>query len=221
VGLEAADLVFMEQVHGPAVAVVGLSDAGRGLTDHARAVPGVDALVTTDPDVGLVVMVADCVPVLLAVAGRGVAAVHAGRAGVTAGVVGAAVAILAAEAGAEPRAVLAVIGPAVGPCCYEVPADLRREVVVAAPAAGGTTSWGTPSLDLPAAVVQQLVAAGAGAVRDIGGCTRCDTTWFSHRATTAPPPGERPAPAGRQAGVIRMGAPPALLTDVHSLGFPV
>jgi polyphenol oxidase len=202
VGLEAPDLVVMEQVHGPGVAVVGLADRARGLDDHARAVPDVDALVTTDPDVGLVVMVADCVPVLLAAPRRGVAAVHAGRAGVQSGVVGAAVGTLVEQAGVAPDAISALIGPAVGGCCYEVPRALQIEVLSVAPAARAETRWGTPSLDLPAAVSQQLRAAGVASVERVGGCTMCESgTWFSHRATT-----NGDAAPGRQAGVVRMGA---------------
>jgi polyphenol oxidase len=202
VGLEDVDLVFMEQVHGAGVAVVGLSDRARGLESRSPAVPGVDALVTTDPDVGLVVMVADCVPVILAVPRRGVAAIHAGRAGVASGIVGATVAVLAEEAGAAPADAVARIGPAVGGCCYEVPRALQVEVAASARAASATTRWGTPSLDLPAAVEEQLRAAGVRDVERVGGCTVCQAaTSFSHRAST-----NAGAPEGRQAGVVRMGA---------------
>jgi copper oxidase (laccase) domain-containing protein len=142
------------------------------------------------------------VPVLLAVPRRGVAAVHAGRVGVESGVVGAAVHVLSERSGARPGQVQAVIGPAVGGCCYEVPAELQLEVALRAPAARATTTWGTPALDLPAAVVQQLRAAGVTDVAILGGCTRCGQgTWFSHRATTS-----LQAPAGRQAGIVRLGA---------------
>jgi YfiH family protein len=208
VGLDAADLVFMEQVHGPGVAVVGLADRGRGLEARSAPVPGVDALVTTDPDVGLIVLVADCVPVLLAVPGSGVAAVHAGREGVAGGVVGAASSVLAAETGAAPEEVRAIVGPAVGPCCYEVPRALQLDVVSRVGSAGATTSWGAPSLDLPGVVRAQLLAAGVADVERVGGCTVCSDgaedgpVWFSHRATT-----NDDAPAGRQAGVIAMTRP--------------
>jgi polyphenol oxidase len=217
VDLEAVDLVFMEQVHGPGVAVVGLSDAGRGLDDHARAVPEVDALVTTDPDVGLVVLVADCVPVLLAVPRRGVAAVHAGRAGVASGIIGAGVHVLTEQTGARPGDVHAVLGPAIGGCCYEVPAELQLEVALRAPAARARTSWGTPSLDLPAAVVEQLRAAGVMDVDRVAGCTRCGSgTWFSHRAAT-----DAESAPGRQAGVVRLGARSHVTSNAAPPGSPV
>lgn len=199
VGLTAADAVFMRQVHGGAVARVGRAEAGRGARDHAEAVPGVDGLVTTAEDVGLVVLVADCVPLLLAAPRAGVAAVHAGRYGVARNVTGTAVALLGAATGAAPGDLAAVVGPAIGACCYEVPDQLADDIAAAAPAARSETTWGTASLDLPAAVLAQLHAAGVRAVARAGGCTRCDpATWFSHRATTA-----QQAAAGRQAGIVR------------------
>jgi YfiH family protein len=194
VDADRADLVFMQQVHGGDVAVVGAEDRGRGVAAHGDGVPAVDALVTTAPGVALVVQVADCVPVLLADPGHAVAAVHAGRGGVVAGVVDAAV---AAMAPAVPARVAAVIGPAIGGCCYEVEPELADRVAVDVPRARATTTWGTASLDLPAAVAAQLATLGIGDVSRVGGCTRCtDRQWYSHR---------REPGAGRQAGVIVRG----------------
>jgi hypothetical protein len=212
-GVDLDDAVFMGQVHGAGVRRVTLADRGRGTADPASAVGDVDALVTTEERVALVVLAADCVPVLLAAPGAGVAAVHAGRRGIAAGVVGAAVAVLAAAAGLAPRDVDAVIGPAIGGCCYEVPRALAHEVTAVVPAARTTTTWGAAALDLPAAALAQLEAAGVERVRRVGGCTRCGhTTWFSHRASAA---GD--APAGRQAGVVVLGAEPPPRGDVASL----
>jgi YfiH family protein len=191
VGVGPGDLVFMRQVHGPGVAVVGGADRGRGAHAHADGIVDVDALVTFDTDVALAVLVADCVPVLLVDPQRAVAAVHAGRGGVMTGVV---FATLAAMSPPAPGEVCALIGPAIGGCCYEVPAALAGQVAATVPAARATTTWGTPALDLPAAVDAQLRAAGVTDVRRSGGCTRCDgTRWFSHRRA----PGQ-----GRQAGVV-------------------
>jgi YfiH family protein len=194
VGVGTDDLVFMRQVHGADVAVVDDRDRGRGLHAHDDGVPSVDALVTADEGVALVVQVADCVPVLLADPDQAVAAVHAGRGGVVAGVVRAAVDALAP---ADPARVEAVIGPAIGGCCYEVEPELAEAVGAVAPGASATTTWGTPSLDLPTAVVAQLAAAGIANVRRVGGCTHCTARrWYSHR---------REPGAGRQAGVVVRG----------------
>lgn len=218
VGATAADAVFMQQVHGGDVAVVTHAHAGRGVTDYDDAILGVDALVTHEEDLALAVLVADCVPVVLVAPGQAVGVVHAGRGGVLAGVVGTAVRHL----GADPRQVAAFIGPAIGGCCYEVPQDMADEAARSVPAAAATTSWGSPSLDLPAAVAAQLRAAGVGDVQRIAACTRCDATvLFSHRATTA---GE--AAPGRQAAIVmRAGAPaagaPAGSATTASLESPV
>lgn len=194
VGVGTGDLVFMRQVHGAGVAVVGGNDRGRGLHVHGDGVPSVDALVTDAEGVALVVQVADCVPVLLADPGRTVAAVHAGRGGVVSGVVAAAVDAMAPTV---PSQVEAVVGPAIGGCCYEVGQELVDDVAAEVPAARARTTWGTPSLDLPAAVVAQLATAGIEQVTRVGGCTRCTPSrWYSHR---------REPGAGRQAGVVVRG----------------
>ena len=232
IGATLASAVFMEQVHAGKVAVVGAAEQGRGTGNHADAIAGVDALVTFEPDVAVIVLAADCVPVLLADPGRGVAAVHAGRRGVQAQVAVAAVRALTRRDGTDASMVVALIGPAIGGCCYEVPGALRDEVAATWPQAGACTTWGSPSLDLPAAVTAQLVEAGVARVEHVGGCTHCKPArWFSHRATgggsagasgVAGPAGATGGAgwaAGRQAGiVVRRGqTPPARPTAAACL----
>jgi YfiH family protein len=189
-------LVFMQQVHGPQVAVVGTAHQGRGLRAHADGIPAVDALVTFDTGVALAVLVADCVPVVICDPQRSVAVIHAGRGGVASGVVAAAVAQMTPPA---PERLRAIIGPAIGGCCYEVEPELADQVAATVPAARSTTSWGTAALDLPAAVDAQLRELGVTGVQRVGGCTRCDgERWFSHRRV----PGR-----GRQAGAVVRSAP--------------
>jgi polyphenol oxidase len=178
-------LELMHQVHGAAVGVVTAA------TPTGAELRGVDALVTAEPDRALAVQVADCVPILLASAG-GVGAVHAGRRGVAADVVGAAVGALGELAGPV-DALRAVIGPAIGGCCYEVPEAMHDEIVADHPAAAATTTWGTPALDLPAAVAARLRQLGVARVHRAAGCTACEPGWFSHR---------RDPEAGRQLGVV-------------------
>ncbi|MGH8908019.1 MAG: polyphenol oxidase family protein [Egibacteraceae bacterium] len=196
-GLQSGDAVFMEQVHGGRAARVGRADRGRGAAGRASAIAGVDALVTTDSSVALTVLTADCVPVLLLAPGRGVGAVHAGRRGVQAAVVVTAVAALTRATGSCASRLSALIGPAIGGCCYEVPAALADEVTAVVPAAAATTRWGTPSLDLATAVESQLRDCGVEMVTRADACTRCGSQrWFSHRATADG------APEGRNASVI-------------------
>lgn len=191
-----APVAYAWQVHGRGVHVV----TGPAEIPDDGPVAQADALVTVGGRVALAVLVADCVPVLLADGAAGVAAVaHAGRAGVAAGVVGAAVAVMA-HLGADVARLRAVVGPAVCGRCYEVPAALRDEVAAVVPEAAAVTSWGTPALDLPAAVAAQLHAAGVQAVSDVARCTLEDPRWPSHRGTGADPA----RPAGRFAGVVRV-----------------
>ena len=165
-GLVRDDLVFAEQVHGAGVAVVDRSFAGRD-----AGVAGVDALVTTTPGLGLVVLAADCLPVLLADPAAGVVAVaHAGRQGLVAGVLQATVTAMAGL-GATAAGTFAVVGPAACGRCYEVPAELAAEVERAVPGSRSTTRTGTASVDLTAGAVAVLTAAGLSAVRTVGGCT--------------------------------------------------
>ena len=184
-------VVRMRQVHAAGVAVVSGADPA---DPPAEA----DALVTDRPGIALATRVADCVPVLLADPAAGVvAAVHAGRRGVLAGVVPRAV---AAMGGLGATRVRAWVGPHVCGACYEVPAGMRDEVAAAVPATYACTRRGTPALDLGAGVVAQLADLGC-AVTEIGGCTMEDPRWHSHRRDGAA--------AGRFAGLVwRSGAPP-------------
>ena len=184
IGLEPARVAWMNQVHGAAVATVDRPQV---------AVPTADALVTDQPRLALVVVVADCVPVLLADPEAGVgAAVHAGRAGAAAGVVPAALASMA-ELGAEPDRIDALLGPTVCGGCYEVPADMRDEVDAALPGSAAVTRLGTPSVDLHAGLRRQLAERGVRAVDADTRCTVEDDQLFSHR---------RERPTGRFAGVV-------------------
>lgn len=162
-------VVYMDQCHGAQVAVVDAAP---------RTPPACDALVTTSPDLALAVLVADCVPVLLA-SGDGVAAaVHAGRPGLLAGVVPAAVAAMR-DLGATD--IDAVLGPSVCGRCYEVPAAMREEVASAHPVSAAVTWTGTPALDIAAGVAEQLRGLGV-AVRWLPGCTRESPDLYSYRA---------------------------------------
>ena len=184
-GLAEDRLVWMNQVHGTGVAVVD------GPQD--RAVPATDALVTATPGLVLCVLVADCVPVLLADHETGVvAAVHAGREGVRQGVVPATLSAMA-SLGARARHVTALLGPAVCGSCYEVPEEMQREVARVAPAAAVRTRQGTPGLDLRAGIADGLHRAGVTQVVHDPRCTVEDRFLFSHR---------RDGTTGRQAGLV-------------------
>ena len=187
-GVPSSALLWMTQVHGTGVAIVEDADE--------NPVADVDALVTATPGLVLCVLVADCVPILLADDDRGVvAAVHAGREGVRQGVVPAALSAMA-SLGARARHVSALLGPAVCGGCYEVPAAMQADVARSAPAAAVPTREGTPGLDLRAGIEEILRKAGIPEVVQDPRCTVEDPTLFSHR---------RDGVTGRQAGLVWLG----------------
>lgn len=202
-GLRGADLRLMDQRHGCSVALTTATATATTATNPAGApaatapAPPVDALVTDQTDEALVVLVADCVPLLLVDRTEGLAAaVHAGRPGLLAGVVPAALEVLA---GLGARRLEAVVGPSVCPRCYEVPADLRDEAAALVPAAASVSWTGTPAIDVAAGVVQQLADSDLDiAVRWLPGCTREREDLYSYR---------RDGTTGRFAGVVRLLPP--------------
>lgn len=185
-GIDPGRVVWMNQVHGAEVAVV--SEAWGD-----RPVPEVDAVVTAERGLALAVLTADCTPVLLAdpVAGV-VGAAHAGRPGMIAGVVPAAVRAMT-ELGAEPARIVARTGPAVCGRCYEVPDAMRADVAAVEPTAYAETSWGTPAVDVTAGVHAQLERLGVRDREQSPVCTLESGDHFSYR---------RDRSTGRLAGYV-------------------
>jgi hypothetical protein len=171
----ATGLAFarVRQVHG---ARVVRADAATPPVEEA------DAIVVTGGRVAACVSVADCVPVLLADPATGaVAAIHAGWRGTIALAAAEAVRALARETGAPADRLIAAIGPSIGPCCYEVAADLSarfaREI-------GSEVVRDGSRLDLWAANRRVLEREGVTPDRIdlVGRCTACDPLrFFSHR----------------------------------------
>jgi YfiH family protein len=143
---------------------------------------------------------ADCTPILLAdPRRRAIAAVHAGWRGTAVRAASSAVKALRDAFGSEARDLIAGIGPAIGPCCYAVGADVF-ESFVDRPWAATTTRTGAPALDLWEANRRDLIDAGVPAeqIESANICTQCASDrFFSHRANGG-------QPAGRFAAVIRL-----------------
>jgi polyphenol oxidase len=200
-GLEPDGVVWMNQVHGADVAMVDGPWGSSDFSDFSGSsgsgdIPSVDAIVTARRGLALAVLTADCVPVLLADPVAGVAAAaHAGRPGMVAGVVPAAVRAMI-EHGAEPARIVARTGPAVCGRCYEVPDAMRAEVAAVEPAAYAETSWGTPSVDVCAGVHAQLERLGVHDREQSPVCTLESPDHFSYRRDRA---------TGRLAGYVWLG----------------
>ncbi|MFE2213069.1 peptidoglycan editing factor PgeF [Streptomyces canus] len=185
-GIDPARVVWMNQVHGADAVVVSVPWG-------ERPVPQVDAIVTAERGLALAVLTADCTPVLLADPVAGIAAAaHAGRPGMIAGVVPAALRAMT-ELGADPARIVARTGPAVCGKCYEVPEEMRADVAAVEPTAHAETSWGTPSVDVTAGVHAQLDRLGVRDRQQSPVCTLESGDHFSYR---------RDRTTGRLAGYV-------------------
>ena len=149
--------------------------------------PG-DVIVTTAPSAVLGIWTGDCAPIVLAAAdGSRLVAAHAGWRGLVRGVLREAVHALG-----DVRGATVALGPMIGACCYEFSVEERDAVAdalgIPTEMISGSTTWGTPALDMDAAVCAGLTALGINtdvAIR-LGGCTGCCTELFSHRMRRDP-----------------------------------
>ena len=169
---------FMNQVHGDEVVEV------KSIGDD----PTCDALITRAPGIALAVMVADCIPLLLS-ASTVIGAVHVGRRGLMNSVAVKAVDVMR-KLGADQ--IHAQLGPSICGRCYEVPQELADEVVAKHPAASSLTNNLTPALDLPRALIADLVASGVTYEASTI-CTLENDEYFSYRRHNI---------TGRNAGVV-------------------
>lgn len=201
IGNSLDDFVFCEQSHQPNVHIVTEEHRGRGARSISDAIAQTDALVTAVPGITLVVMAADCVPlVLFDPVARVLACVHAGWGGTVRGVTPAAVEAMR-TLGAEPARIIAGIGPAIHPDRYQVGSDVvelaERAFGEAAAAVVRPDGGGKWLFDLWQANALQLTAAGVllERVHIAGRDTGPDTPFYSHRSE---------GPCGRFAAVARL-----------------
>lgn len=185
VGLDPEQIVWMEQLHTNTVtAVTG---------QHPEPVPATDALVTATRGLALAVLVADCVPVLLADHVHGVvAAAHAGRAGARNGIIRLTVEKML-DMGARPDNIQVLLGPAASGQRYEVPDEMATDVEKHLPGSHTRTLDGTPGIDVRAGLTRQLLDMRIPNIQVDPRCTIADDTFFSYR---------REGTTGRQAGLV-------------------
>jgi YfiH family protein len=177
--ISRGQVVSPYQIHGTHVRLVGQAHTG-------TVQPATDGLLTATPGVALLLRFADCVPLLLFdPVRRAVGLIHAGWKSTERNIAKAAVEAFARHAGSHPGDLWAGIGPAIGPCCYEVEPDMAEAITQACPNGAKVVQPRDSALylDLPGAVQAQLAAAGVGQVEMSDICTACHTEeWFSHRA---------------------------------------
>jgi len=179
-GISRRDVATAHQVHGGQLALVGPEDRG-------RVIPATDALITDTPGVALMLRFADCLPALLYDPVHEVLGlVHAGWKGTIEGIAAKTVSTMVEACGSRPADIIAGLGPCIGPCCYQVGAEVI-ELVKAS-----FNHWqgllrpqgdGSFHFDLWEANRRQLVKLGVEEIAVIQLCTACRTDeFFSHRA---------------------------------------
>jgi polyphenol oxidase len=185
-GIDAAHLVHANTVHGDEILLVGAPDRGRGNRLDNPCIPS-DALITETPDVALVTMHADCLPVFILDATRpAVALCHSGWKGTAARIAVKAVKQMQERFGTLPKDCLAAVGPGIRSCCFEVDANVASifqeefpeiECVV-------ITNDGKCHVDLELCCLAQLLESGIEAqnITRSGLCTSCrKDLFFSYR----------------------------------------
>lgn len=176
-------LTLMRQVHGDRIQRIEKD------SPLSEGPPECDGLITDRKGVALGVRTADCVPILFVDrARRVIGAAHAGWRGTALGIAARMVATFTARFSSRPEDILAAIGPAIGPCCYEVDAPVRD----AFPAVPDADLFSRPGrhkgrwmVDLALANRLQILAAGVPSENIFvsGICTGCrEDRFFSHRA---------------------------------------
>lgn len=189
-GFDDASLVLSAQDHHTFVRRVGRAERGLGIW-RPRDRASVDGLITDEPGVTLVTAYADCVPLYFVDARTHACGLsHAGWRGTAAGMAAAAVRAMEREFGSRPEDLFALIGPSIGPCCFEVDAPVR-DAFAALPVPGAASlitddKNGKYHVNLWEANRKILLAANVPAenICVSGLCTQCHADLlFSHRAT--------------------------------------
>ena len=178
-GFNVGNLVCAQQIHGAHCAVVNSSHAGRGAIEWDSALPDTDAIITAETDLPLLILVADCAPILLVdPTARIFAVVHAGWRGALGGVAAGAV-VKMEELGARRENIRAGIGPCL--CARnlevggEVAALIEDKTVIEA-------SGEKFTLDLRALVRRDLENAGVNRIEIMENCPKDEgAIFFSHR----------------------------------------
>ena len=185
VGFEIDKLITGEQTHSLNIAVVTDAEAGRGSVDIDSRIPCTDALITNRRGLCLMVLTADCVPVLLYdPTTHSAAAIHAGWRGTANGIVGLTVRKMADEFGSKPENLMATIGPCIGACCFEVGDDVAEHFICWPDAILRQNNWSKPHIDLVLANRLQLEQTGVVPqnIETSGHCTKCSPHgFFSYR----------------------------------------
>lgn len=199
-GFDYNTLVSSKQDHNTNVRKVTKDDCGIGIW-REHDMESVDALVTNEPNVTLVTHYADCTPIFLADPEKKVIALaHAGWRGTIAKIGEITVETMQEEYGCDPTDIIAVVGPAIGFCCYEVDAPVFEEFASLTELKPAyftqTLGHGKYLIDLKETNRRMLMEAGLLSINitisDV--CTKCNSgLLYSHRASN-----------GKRGGLVAM-----------------
>lgn len=185
VGFDIDRLVTGEQTHSLNIATVTESNAGMGNLDIDSRIPCTDGLITNVPDICLMVLTADCVPIIVYdPATHSCGAIHAGWRGTANGIAKVAIERMSAEFGTKAENIVASIGPCIGTCCFEVGEDVARHFARHPETIVRKTEWDRPHIDLTLSNRLQLIDAGVKCdnIEIAQACTKCNPAeFFSHR----------------------------------------
>ncbi len=193
-GYDYTNLVHMRQVHSDNVVIVDPE-----LHDFEHP-PECDALITDKPGIPLMVMTADCTPVLFFDPVQNVIAVaHAGRAGAIMGIVPKTIEKMCTHYKSRKDDIVVVLGPSIGGCCYEVGETIGKEILESPNAFAVIQRDEKYFLEVNAIIHMQLEDIGIlqSHIDDLNICNACENeTYFSYRADRQK--------TGRIAGVIML-----------------
>jgi len=196
-GYDLRRLVHMRQIHSDKIVIV---DPAK---ENFENPPECDALITDRPGIPLMVMTADCTPVMLFDPVQNViAVVHAGRAGAIKGIVPKAIAQMQHSFASRRKDILVVLGPSIHSCCYEVGEEVAKEVTDAGFGYAVVKREDRFYLEINAIIKRQLEETGITKeqTEDLEICNACEhKEFFSYRADRQK--------TGRIAGVLMLRQP--------------
>lgn len=188
-GIPLGNFTIAQQVHGCNVGIIGEELRSSGAFHYDTAIVATDAMITNTPNICLMVLQADCVPILFFdVKKKVIGVAHAGWKGTVRMVAQDTIKVLQKKFHCLPHDILVGIGPSIGPCCYEIGTEIIVQIEKAFPHEKGyicnKTPHGKGCFNLWEANKTQLLQIGIPErnieVAQI--CTRCNhTIFFSYR----------------------------------------
>jgi len=131
IGIPLRHFTIGEQIHSGNITIISEESRGKGSTNHKEAINATDAMVTNAPGICLVVLVADCVPMLFFdPVKRAIGVAHAGWKGTLQFIAQKTVRAMEKAFGSLAEDIVVGVGPSIGPCCYKVGPDIISQVEI-------------------------------------------------------------------------------------------